>query len=66
MKETLAIPIILRKLRLAHSLTLNELASELGIACQSYQKLETLGKANPTIKTLRKNAEVFDMRVVEL
>ncbi len=64
--ETIAIPIILRKLRLAHDLTLKQMAKELGIAYQSYQKLETLGKANPTIKTLRKIADVFGMTVLEL
>jgi antitoxin HicB len=64
--ESIAIPIILRKLRLAHGLTLKQMAKELDITYQSYQKLETLGKANPTIKTLKKIAEVFEISVVDL
>lgn len=64
--ESIAIPIILRKLRLAHGLTLKQMAKELGITYQSYQKLETLGKANPTLRTLKKIATVFEMSVVDL
>lgn len=64
--ESIAIPIILRKFRLARGLTLKEMAKELGIAYQSYQKLETLGKANPTLKTLKKIANVFDISIVDL
>ncbi len=64
--DSIAIPIILRQLRLAHGLTLKQMAGRLGITYQSYQALETLHKANPTIKTLRKVAEAFEVPVWEL
>ncbi len=64
--DSIAIPIIFRQLRLANNLTLKQMAKNLDIAYQSYQVLETPGKANPTIKTLRRIAEVFDITIIEL
>lgn len=58
---SIATPIILRKLRLAHNLTLKQLARKLGISYQSYQTLETLRKSNPTMKTLDKLADVYNI-----
>lgn len=64
--DSISIPIVLRQLRLAHGLTLKQMASELGIAYQTYQVLETIKESNPTIKTLRKVANVFEVPVYEL
>ena len=64
--DTIAIPIILRKLRLAHGLTLKQMAKKLDVSYQTYQNLETLNKSNPTIKTLRKIAIVFNLPLVEI
>jgi len=36
-----------------------ELAKELGISYQAYQRLENPGRCNPTVKTLEKLARVF-------
>ena len=65
-EDSVAIPIVLRQLRVSNKMTLKQTAEKLGIAYQSYQALETPGKANPTIKTLRKVAEVFDVSLWEL
>lgn len=65
-EDSIAIPIVLRQLRLSHGLTLKQMASELGIAYQTYQTLETIKESNPTIKTLRKVANVFEIPVFEL
>jgi antitoxin HicB len=64
--DTIAIPIIFRQLRLAHGLTLKQMAKRLGITYQSYQALETLRRANPTIKTLRKVADAFEIPLSEI
>ena len=64
--DTIAIPIILRQLRLAHGLTLKQMAKRLEISYQSYQALETLRRANPTIKTLRKVADAFEIPLAEI
>jgi antitoxin HicB len=64
--DSIAVPIVLRQLRLAHGLTLKQMAKKLDTSYQSYQALETLRRANPTLKTLRKVAEAFEVPVVEL
>jgi antitoxin HicB len=64
--DSIAIPIILRQRRLAQGLTLKETARRLKVTYQAYQALETLRKANPTIKTLRRVAEAFEVPVAEL
>ena len=64
--DSIAIPIILRQFRLAHGLTLVKMAKRLGVAYQSYQVLETLHKANPTIKTLRNVAQALEIPVLDL
>lgn len=64
--DSIAIPIILRKSRLSQKLTQKQMAEKLGISYQAYQKLETLTKSNPTIKTLRKIAEALDLSLSDL
>ncbi len=53
----ISLAIQLRQLRANRSQT--EIASELGISYQAYQKLENPRKCNPTIKTLEKIFSVF-------
>lgn len=57
----IAVAIMLRTLRADRSQM--EIARELNIAYQVYQRLENPRKANPTIKTLEKIARVFGRRV---
>ncbi|GFO62305.1 type II toxin-antitoxin system HicB family antitoxin [Geomonas paludis] len=56
-----AVAIMLRTLRADRSQL--EIARQLNIAYQVYQRLENPRKANPTIKTLEKIAKVFGRRV---
>jgi antitoxin HicB len=55
-----AVPVFLKKQREARKLTQSDVAKELGISYQSYQRLEKPGKSNPTLKTLERLAEVFN------
>lgn len=64
--DSIAIPIVLRQLRLSYGLTLKQVAESLGVRYQTYQALETLGKANPTIKTLRKIAQIYEVSLTEI
>ena len=57
----IAVAIMLRTLRADRSQM--EIAKQLNIAYQVYQRLENPRKANPTIKTLEKIARVFGRRV---
>ena len=57
----IAMAIILRKLRAERSQI--DIARELNISYQVYQRLENPRKANPTLKTLEKVARVFGKRV---
>lgn len=56
----IAVAIMLRKLRAGRSQI--EIARQLNISYQVYQRLENRRKANPTIKTLEKIARTFDKR----
>ena len=56
----IAVPIFLRRMRELNKLTQEDVARELGISYQTYQRLENPNKSNPTIKTLDKLAKVFD------
>jgi antitoxin HicB len=56
-----AVALMLRSLRAGR--TQIEVARELNISYQVYQRLENPRKANPTIKTLEKIARVFGKRV---
>jgi antitoxin HicB len=57
----IAVAIMLRTMRADRSQM--EIAKELKIAYQVYQRLENPRKANPTIKTLEKIARVYGRRV---
>lgn len=57
----IAVAIMLRTLRADRSQM--EIAKQLNIAYQVYQRLENPRKANPTVKTLEKIARVFGRRV---
>ena len=57
----IAVAIILRKLRADRSQI--DIARQLHISYQVYQRLENPRKSNPTIKTLEKVARVFGKRV---
>lgn len=56
-----AVAVMLRALRAERSQS--EVARQLNISYQVYQRLENPRKANPTIKTLEKIARVFGKRV---
>lgn len=57
----IAVAIMLRSLRADRPQT--EVARQLNISYQVYQRLENPRKANPTIKTLEKIARVFGKRI---
>jgi len=56
-----AVAVMLRRLRAGRSQI--DVARQLNISYQVYQRLENPRKANPTIKTLEKIARVFGKRV---
>lgn len=58
----IAVAIMLRKLRAERSQM--DVARQLNISYQVYQRLENPRKANPTVKTLEKIARVFGKRFV--
>lgn len=47
-----AIPLMIRHIRLCRGLSQSRMAGLLGMTTQQLQKLETPGKSNPTVKTL--------------
>ncbi|MBY5034159.1 helix-turn-helix transcriptional regulator [Streptococcus gallolyticus] len=55
----------LKKLRLEFGMTQKELAEELGTSQQSYMKWET-GKTSPTLKSVEKIAQFFDVPISSL
>jgi antitoxin HicB len=55
------LPYRLRALRNKRSQS--EVAKELGVSYQVYQRLETPGKCNPTLKTVERLSKVFGKRV---
>ena len=57
----IAVAIMLRTLRADRPQT--EVARQLNISYQVYQRLENPRKANPTVKTLEKIAQVFGKRI---
>ena len=56
---SIALPLMLRQARLEAGYTQVKLAKELGMTTQQLQKLETPGKSNPTVKTLKKITSVL-------
>ena len=55
----IAIPLMIREARKFRKLTQQQAADLLQMKLQTYQKLEYLGKSNPTALTLLKIAEAF-------
>lgn len=55
----------LKKLRLSYKLTQKELAENLGTSQQTYMKWES-GKISPTLTTITKIAEFFDIPISNL
>ena len=43
-----------------------DIAAKLDIGVRTYRRLENFGKSNPTIKTMEKVAELYNVKVVEL
>ena len=59
--SSVAIALMLRKIRLELGLGQVQAAKKLGITIQQLQKLETPGKSNPTVKTLSKFSDAFEV-----
>lgn len=62
-ESSVAIALQLRQLRLSLGLSQSQAAKKLGITTQQLQKLETPGKSNPTVKTLSKISETFEVEL---
>ena len=60
----LAFALWLRNARTSRNMTLIEVADQMGVKYQVYQKLENPRTANPTLKTLRKLERVIDKELV--
>ena len=61
--SSVGIALQLRQVRIKLSLTQSVAAKKLGITIQQMQKLETPGKSNPTVKTLAKFSQAFDIKL---
>jgi antitoxin HicB len=59
-----AIPLLVKRLRMEQGLTQKDIAEKLGVSYQTYQKLERGQRVNPTLKTLEQIADVFNLRLV--
>jgi transcriptional regulator with XRE-family HTH domain len=56
----------LRGQRKAHNMSLTDVAEQMGVKYQVYQKLENPQTANPTLKTVRKLERIFGDELVAL
>jgi antitoxin HicB len=56
----------LKKEREARGLSQSDIAKQLGIAYQSYQRIEDPLRSNPTLKTIIKLEEVFNHQLVNV
>ena len=61
-----AFAIWLRKRREAQGLSQSEVARKLGIKYQTYQRIESPSKTNPTLKTIVKLEQVFGNKIVQV
>ena len=61
----LAFALWLRNARISRGMTLADVAEEIGVKYQVYQKLEN-PNANPTLKTLKKLEQVFDTNLINI
>ncbi|GMO59012.1 MAG: hypothetical protein Ta2G_18950 [Termitinemataceae bacterium] len=60
----LAFAFWLRNVRTSRNMTLADVADQMGVKYQVYQKLENPRTANPTLKTLKKLERIFDKELV--
>ena len=56
----------LKKQREARGLSQSDIADQLGITYQTYQRIENPAKSNPTLKTILKLEKVFRHRLVHV
>ena len=56
----------LKQRREAMGMSQSEVAEQLGIAYQTYQRIEDPAKSNPTLKTILKLEKVFEHRLVRI
>lgn len=59
----IALPVIIRGFRKKAGLTQEEISRKIGIAYTTYQRWEDIERFNPTLKTLKKIAEVLGRKV---
>ena len=62
----IGLAIWLKKQREAKGLSQSDIADQLGIAYQTYQRIEDPAKSNPTLKTILKLEKVFRHRLVHV
>jgi antitoxin HicB len=62
----LAFVLWLRSMRKSRNMTLADAADKMGVKYQVYQKLENPKRANPTLKTLKKLEQVFDVELISV
>ncbi len=62
-ESSVAMALILRRLRVGLGLKQGQAAKKLGMTIQQLQKLETPGKSNPTVKTLSKISKSFQVNL---
>ncbi len=56
----------LRKQREALGLSQSDVAKKLGIKYQTYQRIESPSKTNPTLKTIMRVEKVFNQKLVKV
>ena len=61
-----AFAIWLRKQREAMGLSQSDVAKKLGIKYQTYQRIESPSKTNPTLKTIMRVEQVFNQKLVKV
>jgi antitoxin HicB len=61
-----AFAIWLRKRREALGLSQSDVAKKLGIKYQTYQRIESPSKTNPTLKTIMRVEKVFNQKLVKV
>ena len=61
-----AFAIWLRKQREALGLSQSDVAKKLGIKYQTYQRIESPSKTNPTLKTILRLEKVFNQKLVQV
>ena len=63
---TVGFAIWLKQRREAMGMSQSEVAEQLGIAYQTYQRIEDPARSNPTLKTILKLEKVFEHRLVRI